>query len=218
MDDRRRAPRIPLLTQVEAQGEATAALGRACDISVGGLLIETPETFPAGATVIVRYLIPDQPPPIQAAGRVVRVTPGKCMAIACLGMRREDEERIVRYMAQAGAVKSGQPLLTQAETPSGKRRSARIPRRMSVVLSWRDADGRPQQESAETEFLSRHGAMLLSFSELEPGQLLRVSVPDTGKKGVSRVVYVRAAPVGGRMEVGLEVLGAENIWEMDFPP
>lgn len=217
MDDRRRAPRVPILTQVEAQGEANTALGRARDISVGGLLVETPETFSEGASVIVRFFIPSQPRPIQAAGRVVRVAPGKSMGIAFLGLRQADQEKVIDFISQVEGVQPEELFVPEKTAGSQERRSARVPRRMSVILTWQDDEGRPQQESAETQLLSKHGAMLLSFSELEPGQILRIATPDRAQKGVSRVVYVKAAPVPGRVEVGLEVLGTENFWGLEFP-
>ncbi len=217
-DNRRRSPRVPILTQVEAQGEAITALGRARDISVGGLLIETPETFAEGATVVVRFFIPNLPRPVQAAGRVVRACEGKSMAISFLGLRPSDQEKVLDYIAEAEGEQIRAFFSGMEPAAPPVRRSARIPRQMSVVLSWQDDEGHTQQEAVQTLLLSKHGAMVLSIKELEPGQLLRIAVPDSGKKGVSRVVWVKAAEVPGRVEVGIEMLGAENFWDMEFPP
>lgn len=216
-DNRRRSPRVPILTQVEAQGEAVTALGRARDISIGGLLIETPETFAEGATVVVRFFIPNLPRPVQAAGRVVRAAEGKSMAISFLGLRPSDQEKVLEYIAEAEGEQIKAFFSGMEKESPPVRRSARIPRQMSVVLSWQDDEGRTQQESVQTQLLSKHGAMVLSIKELEPGQLLRIAVPDSGKKGVSRVVWVKAAEVPGRVEVGIELLGTENFWDMEFP-
>ena len=215
--DRRKAPRVPILTQVEAQGQAATALGRSRDISVGGLQIETPETFTEGAVVIIRFFLPGQPRPIETAGRVVRVASGKSMGISFMGLRRVDEERIVGYIGQMEAVDPEQIPITTAGTGPQERRSPRVPRRMSIVLNWQDDEGHPQQEAAETHLLSRHGAMVMSFTELQPGQILRLAVPDSGKQGVSRVVWVRSAQMPGRVEIGLELLGSENFWGEEFP-
>lgn len=215
--DRRKAARVPILTQVETQGEVATALGRSRDISVGGLLIETPETFDEGATVIVRFFLPGLPRPIETAGRVVRVASGKSMGISFMGLRQVDEDRIVGYIQQMESVEAPEISYPASAPADQERRSARVPRRMSVVLTWQDDEGNPQQEAAETQLLSKHGAMVMSFTELQPGQLLRMVVPDSGKQGVSRVVWVRAAPLPGRVEVGLEVLGSEDFWGMEFP-
>jgi len=215
---KRKTPRAPLLTQVEAQGGHAGTLGRTSDISVGGLLIETPDTLAIGATVVVRFFVPPEKTPIEAAGRVVRCEPGKCMAVAFLGLPDAHRRRIVDYIQKIQGEPADTALL---EAPAGtprQRRSARIPRRVAVLLSWQDETGRPKQEAAETQLLSRYGAQVLAFSELKAGQLVRMSVPDTGKEGLSRIVYAAAAPVPGRVEVGVEVVGADNVWGITFPP
>lgn len=218
MSEKRCAPRVPILTQVEAQGDASTALGHARDISLGGMLIETPETLSRGATVIVRFFIPPDRKPVQAAGRVVRVEDGKTMGIAFLGLRQTDQEKVLQYIKEVSEASVG---LLPEELEGVKlkqRRTARILRRLPVVLSWQDDEGHPQQEAGETQLLSRYGALVLTFTEFQPGQLLRVTVPDTGTQGVARVVWVRASQLAGRVEVGLEILGAEDFWGIEFPP
>ncbi|MGH9861912.1 MAG: hypothetical protein ACRD35_00660, partial [Candidatus Acidiferrales bacterium] len=140
------------------------------------------------------------------------------MAISFLGLRPSDQEKVLDYIAEAEGeqIKAFFSGMEREGPPA--RRSARIPRRVSAVLSWQDDEGRSQQESVETQLLSKHGAMVLSFNQLEPGQLLRIAVPDSGKKGVSRVVWVKAAEVPGRVEVGIEMLGTDNFWGIEFPP
>jgi hypothetical protein len=218
MSEKRRAPRVPILTQVEAQGDTATALGHARDISLGGMLIETRETLREGATVIVRFFIPPDRKPIQAAGKVVRVEDNKAMGIAFLGLRPSDQEKVVSYIQEAEPSSAGLLPEELAGVKLQQRRSARILRRLPLVLSWQDDEGRPQQEAGETQLLSRHGATVLTFTEFEPGHLLRITVPDTDKQGVARVVWVNATQSGGRVEVGLEILGADNFWGIDFPP
>ncbi|MFQ5723679.1 MAG: PilZ domain-containing protein [Terriglobia bacterium] len=214
---RRKHPRAPLLTQVEAQGQTAVTLGRTSDIGVGGLLIETPETLAEGATVVVRFFVPPGPTALEAAGRVVRCQPGKSMAIAFLGLPEGHRRRILDYIRRVqGGPSENLPLEPEASQPR-QRRSARIPRRVAVVLSWQDEEGHPRQEAAETQRLSRNGAMLLAFNEFTPGSLVRMSVPDTGQEGLTRVVWTAAAEVPGRIYLGVEVMGRENLWGIDFP-
>lgn len=214
---RRRAARVPLLTQVEAQGANISALGRTSDISVGGLLIETPDTLSEGTTVVIRFFLPPQRHPMEAAGRVVRVEPGRSMAIAFLGLPESHREKIVEYVRNLQGRPAEKLWLQPQPSSPRQRRSGRLPRRISVVLSWQDEEGRPHQETAETRFLSRYGAFLLSFSELQPGQLVRMTVPEIGKEGLSRVVWSTAAEVPGRTGVGVEVIGVEDFWGVEFP-
>jgi hypothetical protein len=217
MGEKRRAPRVPILTQVEAQGDAATALGHARDISLGGMLIETPETLREGATVIVRFFLPPERKPIQAAGKVVRVEDGKAMGIAFLGLRPTDQEKVVSYIQEAHPSSPGLRPEELAGVKLAQRRSARILRRLPLVLSWQDDEGRPQQEPGETQLLSRYGATVLTFTGFEPGHLLRITVPDTGKQGVARVVWAQASQLGARVQVGLEMLGTDDFWGIEFP-
>lgn len=217
MASKRKTPRAPILTQVEAQAEKLSALGRACDISVGGLLIETTETLTEGATVVVRFFVPPERQPIEAAGRVVRVDPGKSMAVAFLGLPESHRLRIVDYIKNIQGTPAEKLLLEPHEPKARQRRSARLPRRVAVVLNWQDETGRQRQEAAETQLVSKYGAMVLSFSELQPGQLVRMAVPDKGKEGLSRVVWAAAAQLPGRVAVGMEFMGVEDFWGVEFP-
>lgn len=217
MKEKRQTPRAPILTQVEAQGDSATALGHARDISLGGMLIESPETLSEGATVIVRFFMPPDRKPIQAAGRIVRAREGETMGIAFMGLRQSDQEKIAEYIK--GIQQVSEELLGFQPGPGadGHRRSARVHRRVPVQLSWQDEEGRPQQEAGETQLLSKHGALLLTFSELQPGQLVRLVAPES-RNAVARVVWVKPAQMVGRMEVGIEILGAEDFWGIEFVP
>lgn len=216
MAHKRKHPRAPILTQVEARAQQFTSLGRATDISIGGLFIQTPETLKEGSTVIVRFYVPPDFRTIEAAGRVVRVEAGKSMGIAFLGLMEEHKRKILDYIQSHPTTAAAIP----DEPPGGKhrRRSGRVPRRMSLVLSWNDEEGHLSHESTETQLLSRHGAKVVSFTGLQPGQLVRVLAPDTNKRDLCRIVWTQPAHLPGRVEIGLEILGDKNFWEMEFPP
>ncbi len=217
MIDKRRSARAPILTQVEAQGEKLTALGRAKNISVGGLLIETPDTLPESAAVIVRFFLPQEAQPIEAAGRVSRTEPGRSMVIAFLGLPRAQEEKILAYIRKLQQTPLAEIPFAAGQPLSILRRSVRVPKRLAVILSWKEEGGRSRQEAAETADISRHGALLHSFSEFQRGQLLRLAALETGRETASRVVRVAAVPVPGRLGVAVEFLGEENFWGMEFP-
>lgn len=218
MAEKRKNTRVPILTQVEAQGDKNATLGRASDLSLGGLLIDTPDTLTEGATVLVRFFVPPERTPIETAGRVVRVEPGKSMGIAFLGLPENHKQKILEYVRTIHGTSAEKAMLEASQGTPQERRSARISRRIPVVLYWQDEEGRPQQEAGETQLLSKHGGAVLAFSEFKRGQLLRVMVPDTGKEGTSRVVWAKPAPVPGRTELALEFVGTENLWDIAFAP
>lgn len=220
MGEKRKNSRAPILTQVEAQGDrlALSALGRASNVSVGGLLIETPDTLSEGVTAVIRFFLPPGRQPVEVAGRVVRVEPGRSMAIAFLGLPEGHRQKIVDYVHSIQGTPTEELLLQPRESWPRQRRSARIPRRVSVLLSWQDEAGRRRQETGETHLLSQYGALVLLFSELQPYQLVRLTVPEAGKEATSRVVWAMAAQLPGRVEVGLEFVGVENFWRLEFPP
>lgn len=217
MSEKRKNTRVPILTQVEAQGGQSATLGRASDVSLGGLLIETPDTLTEGASVLVRFFVPPERTPLETAGRVVRVEPGKSMAITFLGLPDSHKQKILEYVRTIHGTRAEKEMLEAQQGSPQERRSARIARRVPVVLYWQDEEGRARQEAGETQLLSKHGGAVLAFTEFKTGQLLRVAVPDTGKEGMSRVVWSKPANAPGRMELALEFVGTENLWDVAFP-
>lgn len=219
MSGRRSVPRVPLLTQVEERRENFTTLGWTKDISLGGLSISTQQTLAPGTTVVVRFGLPGRARAVEAAGRVAWVVPGKSMGVAFLGLMEEDRKSIADYVATLPELPEGEAAARSLALPEGRRRSARLPRKISVTLLWQDSTGQPQQDSAETVLVSRYGAMVLTFTPLQPGRLVWVVVPAMNhKKELARVVWVNTATRTGRVEMALELLGAENFWELDFPP
>ena len=57
-EDRRKSQRVGLITQVESRTAPDSSLGRAVNISVGGLLVQTPDTFDAKTGVTIRFNLP----------------------------------------------------------------------------------------------------------------------------------------------------------------
>lgn len=218
MSGRRKELRVPLITQVEERRENFAALGRAENVSVGGLSVETRDTLNEGATVVVRFSLPGEPRPIEAAGRVVWVEPSKAMGINFLGLLESQRKKIQDYVNNLPESSAEAPLAGESAGEGGRRRTARLPRRIPLILIWQDEEGHPQQEAAETVLLSQYGAMVLSFTPMQPGQLVWISVPSMNKKELSRVVWVKTAATLGRVEIGLEILGDKDFWEIEFPP
>lgn len=217
MKSHREHARAPILTQVEAGGPELASLGRARDLSVGGLLVESSETLPQGAEVIIRFRIPPDTRPVELVGRVVRSEPGTSMAIAFVGLAESLKQRILAYVQESQQEQAATPPVEPSAGGASRRRSARLPRRIAVVLNWQDEAGRGRQEPAETKLVSRYGALLTSYSQLESGRVLRLSLPERGSEARSRVIYSAAAELPGRTEVAIEFIGGEDFWKIPFP-
>ncbi len=99
--------------------------------------------------------------------------------------------------------------------PAKQRRS---PRRAQVVPLWLRSEqrGRVWEEQTETQMLSRYGAGLPCRHSVEPGGALAVLRRDNGRRATARVIYSRYDAREGRREIGVEILNAENFWELDW--
>jgi c-di-GMP-binding flagellar brake protein YcgR len=96
----RKHPRVQLLTQVESQTSGATSIGRTENISQGGLLVYTRETFDASTSVIVRFnLSPGRL--IEAQGKVVHVQVGVQMGIQFSQVTDEDRKAITEFVREA---------------------------------------------------------------------------------------------------------------------
>ncbi len=98
----RRHPRVRLVTQVESRASGQSSIGRTENISEGGVLVLSRDTFEPETDVIVRFnLAPNQA--VQAQGTVVHATPGVSMGIQFVQIRPEDVAAIRDFVSRACA-------------------------------------------------------------------------------------------------------------------
>ena len=102
--------------------------------------------------------------------------------------------------------------------PAG-RRSTRLTIAIPISLSGKDAKGTDFREDTRTIVVNKHGAKIYSATELALGTELQVENRTSGQSARAQVVWFgkRRAP-GEAMEVGVQLLDAQNIWGIDFPP
>jgi len=88
---------------VECKTSQDYCLGRLQDISEGGVLIVTPETFRSQTGIVIRFHLPPYPPGIfiESQGVVVRVRPGEYMGIQFLLLTDEQRKAITKFVQQA---------------------------------------------------------------------------------------------------------------------
>lgn len=198
----RKHPRVTLVTQAESHALHRISLGRCDNISVGGMLILTRDTFEAGSEVVVRFNLPGGAH-VEATARVMHTKPGVQMGVQFVDLKEENRRAI------AGFVQEVKPYT---------RRSARLARRATLILRWKDLDGNAREEVAETRLWSRYGGMVLAETPLKPGTDIVLAWPEKGKETRARVVYRRLGGEKELVEVGFEFLEAGNFWEVEFPP
>ena len=92
----RKHPRVRLVTQVEA-----TSLGRTENVSVGGVMVVTRETFEANTHVIVRFNLPPDCS-IEAPGVVTHSLPQVSMGIKFLKLKDDDRKAIEEFIRQTG--------------------------------------------------------------------------------------------------------------------
>jgi hypothetical protein len=101
---------------------------------------------------------------------------------------------------------------TMAATP---RRSTRIFHKMRVQAQGRGHNGKKFKETCETVVVNDHGGLLLLKHEIDNGEMLVITNPDTLEEQECRVVYL--GDPGDRQRVGVEFLTpAPHFWGLEF--
>lgn len=100
-----------------------------------------------------------------------------------------------------------------------RRRTSRLPLRMTVIMTGKDYEHQTFSEPAETIDVGKFGAKILSNRKLRLGTLVSLKRPNSEKTESFRVVYLGAPdPETHRHPVGLEVSSIEDFWGHTFPP
>lgn len=92
-----RAPRVRLTTRVESRSNKKISLGRTRNISAGGLLVCSRDTFEPGTEVRVRFNLPFGHR-IEAQGVVVYARPGVHMGIRFSQLEEKDRQAIQEFI------------------------------------------------------------------------------------------------------------------------
>jgi hypothetical protein len=101
--------------------------------------------------------------------------------------------------------------------PAG-RRSKRIPKVVSIVLSGSDLEGKQFCEQTKTLVLSRHGAGIASINKLVPQEVLIMRCVETNKEATVRVVG-QVARTSESYTYGVAFLDPSvNLWDVEFAP
>jgi glutaredoxin len=196
----RKHPRVWLDTQVESLASGVTSIGRAENLSVGGLLVYTRQTFDPRTDVVVRFSLP-RGHAVEGRGVVAHANRGVRMGIRFTELKEEDRVAIEEF------VQAIQPYT---------RRGPRLARRLSVVLRWRDLEGNEHDEPAETMILTRYGGSLLSPTIFKPGQDIFLWWPERMRGARARIIFRQLGGAGNLAELGFEFVDAENFWGIDF--
>ncbi len=100
-----------------------------------------------------------------------------------------------------------------------RRRTSRLPLRMTVIVTGKDYEHVTFTEPAETIDVGKFGAKILTTRRLRLGTLVSLRRPNSEKTESFRVVYLgEPDPDTRKHPVGLEVSSIEDFWGHTFPP
>jgi PilZ domain. len=99
---------------------------------------------------------------------------------------------------------------------SAPRRSARIFRKMKMQAQGRAHNGKKFRETCQTLVVSAHGGLLTLKHEVDNGELLTITNPETQEEIECRIVFLGDLCDGGQ-RVGVEFLTpSPRFWGLDF--
>lgn len=101
-------------------------------------------------------------------------------------------------------------------TAASPRRSGRVFHKMKVEAKGRGHDGRKFRENCQTVVVNSHGGLLLLKHEIDNGEMLVLTNPETLEEQECRVVFLGDAGDRGQ-RVGVEFLTpAPRFWGLEF--
>ena len=100
-------------------------------------------------------------------------------------------------------------------TFTAPRRSGRVFHKMRVQAQGRGHDGRKFREVCQTLVVNSHGGLLLLKNEIDQGEMIVLTNPDTEEEQECRVVFL--GEPADRQRVGVEFLTpAPRFWGLDL--
>ena len=100
--NRRKAPRVPLATQIHIGDSMALAFSR--DLSVGGIFVDTKEPCSIGTRLDLRFHLTENDPVIIARGEVRYIVPKLGMGVQFSEVSSEDQKRIAAFVAQSADI------------------------------------------------------------------------------------------------------------------
>jgi len=101
-------------------------------------------------------------------------------------------------------------------TAASPRRSSRIFRKMRVLAQSRGHNGKKFRETCETVVVNGQGGLLTLKHEVNNGEMLVITNPETQEEQECRIVYL-GDPGDNGQRVGIEFLTpAPRFWGVEF--
>ncbi len=101
MLEKRRHPRVPLVATVEIVAGDTSIVAEARNLSISGMLIRSPRTFPEQTVAHLSFSLPGTPGKISVAGTILHVSPDAYMGVRFEELSPADRSTLERFVQQA---------------------------------------------------------------------------------------------------------------------
>jgi len=99
------------------------------------------------------------------------------------------------------------------------RRSTRLAISIPIIISGVDAQGHEFNESVRTLVVNKHGGKILTIHHLAMGTEVLIENRAVGAVAKASVVWLSEKHTAGDLHhVGLQLLEAQNVWGIAFPP
>ena len=109
--------------------------------------------------------------------------------------------------------------MADAPSPADTRRSTRLSISLPIVIHGKDAQQNAFRENSQTLIVNKHGAKLVTAQQLSVGAEVLIENPALGSIAKANVVWVSVKRnARGLHEVGIQLVEAQNIWGLEFPP
>ena len=100
-----------------------------------------------------------------------------------------------------------------------ERRSTRLSISIPIVISGVDADGNSFSESVRTLIVNKHGGKIVTTHHLAMGTEVLIENRAMGVVAKASIVWLSEEPHAGDLhQVGLQLVEAQNVWGIAFPP
>ncbi len=96
--ERRRFQRVEVSRHVAVQSGEEQVEGNTVDLSLQGMLVEAPRSFPVGSQVKIRLVLAAGQRPVSGTGKVVRQAGPNRMGIELDGLTGDDAERLQTFL------------------------------------------------------------------------------------------------------------------------
>jgi len=98
------------------------------------------------------------------------------------------------------------------------RRGTRLMLPIPIVIHGNDSKGEAFTEKTRTFSINQHGGLVETQREIGVGEQLLIENPALGQTAPAKVIRLEAGQGGSGFRVAVELIEAQNIWGIDFPP